>query len=131
VIDVNATALEDSDFSSFLKKASFVKTIGMVVALDILLFAQMLQMEVSIGSQYSSMMTLKILNGEVTYAKLTASSNSQVSRLQYKQDNLRNIPSQSLCIQLAIFHVVSIFVHFNSDLKEKGWRTSWPIKQVC
>jgi hypothetical protein len=53
VIDVNATALEDSDFSSLLKKASFVKTIGMVVALDILLFAQMLQMEVSIGSQYS------------------------------------------------------------------------------
>jgi hypothetical protein len=47
VIDVNATALDDSDFSSLLKKASFVKTINMVVALDILLFAQMLQMEVS------------------------------------------------------------------------------------
>jgi hypothetical protein len=47
MIDVNATALEDSDFSSLLKEASFVRTIGMVVALDILLFAQMLQMEVS------------------------------------------------------------------------------------
>jgi hypothetical protein len=55
MIDVNATALEDSDFSSLLKEASFVRTIGMVVALDILLFAQMLQMEVNIGSQYSSM----------------------------------------------------------------------------
>ncbi|OQD76759.1 hypothetical protein PENANT_c119G03504 [Penicillium antarcticum] len=75
--DVNATALEDSGFSSLLKEASFVKTIGMILALDILLFAQILQMEVSIGSQYSSMMTLNVLNGEVTYAKLTASNDGK------------------------------------------------------
>lgn len=37
VIDVNATALEDC--SSVFEEASFVKTIGMDVALNILLFA--------------------------------------------------------------------------------------------